>query len=142
MGYGTVGLTDLERGEEKGSDSSIVERPIVLRPMGDTVNKILMDLAINHCEGITDDQIVWCYLINVWGRSESSPGLFVHSLVYIVMISRQTYDVYCKRVDKLLDKQHKVGLTPEEDEELLKLVDKMTEFEDESYPGNDLYGGV
>ena len=58
------------------------------------------------------------------------------------MISRTTYEVYQRRVDVLLDKQHYHGLTPEEDEELLKLVDKMTQFEDESYPANDLYGGV
>lgn len=105
------------------------------------MNKIFMDLAINHCEGIADDQVVWCYLINVWGRSESFPGLFVHSLVYI-MISVYTYDVYRQRVDKLLDKQHEKGLNKEEEEELLDLVDKMTEFEDQCYPGNDLYGGV
>lgn len=58
------------------------------------------------------------------------------------MISRQTYDVYCKRVDWLLYKQHQVGLTPEEDEELLDLVGKMTQFEDQENLENDLYGGV
>lgn len=76
------------------------------------------------------------------GRSESSPGLLVHSLVYIVMISVYTYDVYRQRVGKLLDKQHEKGLSKKEDEELLDLVDKMTEFEEQANLGNDLYGGV